>query len=513
MDFNTFKHIVIQKCAEKGITEYELYYQAAESTSIAAFQHEINQFTSSIEGGVCFRCIVDGKMGYASTQALNEDEAKAIVAKAADNARVLETEEQVFLCEGGKEYEKLDVTLYDLPSVENLVSKALETQEKIYAADSAVIDGCQTQVISEHSEIAIYNSKGLDLHWENNASGVMVLAMVTDGKEMSNSYEMKLGELSKLDTDKMVSKAVEDAKRKLGGEPPVTGVYPVIFDPEAMSSLMGVFSSVFSSENAQKGLSRLGSSEGEIIAAPIVTLVDDPFHAENPMPMNFDAEGSPTHKKNIQLSTSFERYARVLEQLNMPIRLNFTSIYNQGKGNIENLSHLTGTKADSKWIGIAPFATHEGKIYPLEKMTKVIGALSSAPHVKIFLFGGGKKETEILSEWEKQYPSTVCIAGKLKWDTELALMSHLDVMLSMDSSNMHLASLVGTPVVSIWGATHPHAGFMGWKQSTDNSIQTDLPCRPCSIFGNKPCLRQDYACLQEITPDQIVNKLKTFIYV
>ena len=221
----------------------------------------------------------------------------------------------------------------------------------------------------------------------------------------------------------------------------------------------------------------------------------------------------PTHKKNIQLSTSFERYARVLEQLNMPIRLNFTSIYNQGKGNIENLSHLTGTKADSKWIGIAPFATHEGKIYPLEKMTKVIGALSSAPHVKIFLFGGGKKETEILSEWEKQYPSTVCIAGKLKWDTELALMSHLDVMLSMDSSNMHLASLVGTPVVSIWGATHPHAGFMGWKQSTDNSIQTDLPCRPCSIFGNKPCLRQDYACLQEITPDQIVNKLKTFIYV
>ena len=216
----------------------------------------------------------------------------------------------------------------------------------------------------------------------------------------------------------------------------------------------------------------------------------------------------PTHKKNIQLSTSFERYAKVLEQLNVPVQLTFTSIYNEGKGNIESLLHLTGNKAQSKWIG-----THDGKIYPLEKMKKVIDALSSDPQVKIFLFGGGKKETEILSEWEKQYPSTVCIAGKLKWDTELALMSHLDVMLSMDSSNMHLASLVGTPVVSIWGATHPHAGFMGWKQSADNAIQTDLPCRPCSIFGNKPCLRQDYACLQGITSEQIVNKLKTFIYV
>jgi len=300
MDYQSFKKAVIAEAEALGIAEYELYYESGSDTSIGVFQHEVNQFSSAAQnGGICFRCIVDGKMGYASTQALSETEAKAIVAKAADNARVLETEEQVFLCEGGKEYEKLDVTSYALPNVEALVSKALETQEKIYAADSAVIDGCQTQVISEHSELAIYNSKGLDLHWENNASGVMVLAMVTNGKEMANAYEMKLGELSKLDTDKMVAKAVEDAKRKLGGEQPETGVMPVVFDPEAMSSLMGVFSSVFSSENAQKGLSRLGDKEGEVIAAPCVTLVDDPFHKESMAPMNFDAEGCPTHKKNV----------------------------------------------------------------------------------------------------------------------------------------------------------------------------------------------------------------------
>ena len=87
------------------------------------------------------------------------------------------------------------------------------------------------------------------------------------------------------------------------------------------------------------------------------------------------------------------------------------------------------------------------------------------------------------------------------------LMSQLDVMLSMDSANMHLASLVNTPVVSIWGATHPYSGFMGWNQSMQNVIQTDLPCRPCSIYGKTPCHRGDYACLTSIKPETVVKKL------
>jgi len=183
--------------------------------------------------------------------------------------------------------------------VEELIAKALDTQEKIYAADPAVIDGCQTQGISQHNEIAIYNSKGLDLHWECNASGLIAVALVSDGKEMADSYEVKLGELSKLDNDKLTAKAVADAKRKLGGEPPATGVYPVVFHPEAMYGLLAVFSSVFSSENAQKGLSRLGDKEGQVIAADCVTLVDDPFHKDAFAQMNFDGEGCPTHKKNV----------------------------------------------------------------------------------------------------------------------------------------------------------------------------------------------------------------------
>ena len=86
-------------------------------------------------------------------------------------------------------------------------------------------------------------------------------------------------------------------------------------------------------------------------------------------------------------------------------------------------------------------------------------------------------------------------------------MSHLDVMVSMDSANMHMASLVNIPVVSIWGATHPLAGFMGYHQSLDNAVQTDMDCRPCSIYGQKPCQFGDYRCMMAITPQMIVEKI------
>ena len=299
MDFNSFKNIVIAHCESLGITEYELYYQAAESTSVSAFQQEINEFTSSNEGGVCFRCIVGGKMGYASTEALNEETAKAIVERAADNASVLEAEEPVFLGEGGKTYQQSTRKAYDMPATDALIEKVLDTQKAIYAANPAVIDGTQTQGIAERSETAIYNSKGLDLHSVNTLTGIIAAAVVTNGQEMANDWQIKLAELGTIDENQVARKAVDCALGKLGGDVAPTGQYPVVFDPEAMSSLLGVYSSIFSSENAQKGLSKLAGKEGQMIASEAVTLVDDPFHPDSPTQRSFDAEGSPTYRKNL----------------------------------------------------------------------------------------------------------------------------------------------------------------------------------------------------------------------
>ena len=299
MNFNEFKHLVMAKAQSMGLADYELYYQSEESTSVSAFQHEINQFTSSAEGGVCFRCIVGGKMGYASTQALTEEQANAIVEKAADNASVLESEEQVFLCDGGKTYRQVEKAEYALPTTEALIARTLDTQEKLYAADPAVVDGCSTQGISEKTSIAIVNSRGLDLSSEVSLSGFVVGAVVTDGQEKANDYQIKLGALDAIDTEALAKKAAQTALGKLGGEVAPTGQYPVVFDPEAMSDLLQVFSSVFSSEAAQKGVSRFADQEGKVVASQAVTLMDDPFHPESPVPMAFDAEGCPTATKAV----------------------------------------------------------------------------------------------------------------------------------------------------------------------------------------------------------------------
>ena len=299
MNFNEFKELVAAACQAQGITEYELYYQAGSELSVDTFQHSINEFSASQSGGVCFRCIVGGKMGYASTEDLSKEQAAAIVSKAADSAALLESEEQVFLGEGGQEYEAVEDKSYPLPTTEELIAKVLETTEKLYAADPMAVDGCQTQGIIETGEIAIFNSKGLDLQRKSSAAGLVVVGVASNGKEMANSYKVKLGQLDQIDTDELVKKAIDRAKEKLGGEVAPTGQYPVVFNTDAMCSLLGVYSGIFNSESAQKGLSKLAGQEGQIVAAPCVNLIDDPFHCDNPEPMNFDAEGSPTHKKAI----------------------------------------------------------------------------------------------------------------------------------------------------------------------------------------------------------------------
>lgn len=172
-------------------------------------------------------------------------------------------------------------------------------------------------------------------------------------------------------------------------------------------------------------------------------------------------------------------------------------------------AHITPPKLPGeRWIGIAPFAKHEGKIYPVDLMEQVIRPLSERADTKLFLFGGGPYENKILSEWARKYPSTISLAGRRHgFPVELALMSRMDVMLTMDSANMHLAALTGIPVVSIWGATHPYCGFSGWNSILDNNIQLPLPCRPCSVFGNRPCLTGDFRCLRAIKPAVIVDKI------
>lgn len=213
------------------------------------------------------------------------------------------------------------------------------------------------------------------------------------------------------------------------------------------------------------------------------------------------------HKAFKPLRPVIERYADVFRASGLNYTETFTSLYESRAADLSAMEAIAGTKT-GKWIGIAPFAKHRGKIYPLDDMEQVVARLSEHEDYTIFLLGGRGYEEAVLEQWAFQYPRVKSIVGRYTLDNELALISRLDVLLCMDSANMHFASLVGTKVVSIWGATHPYAGFYGYHQDPDNAIQIDLPCRPCSVFGQKPCFRGDWACMTQIRPEKIVEKVK-----
>ncbi|RMZ61209.1 lipopolysaccharide heptosyltransferase family protein [Chryseobacterium nematophagum] len=193
----------------------------------------------------------------------------------------------------------------------------------------------------------------------------------------------------------------------------------------------------------------------------------------------------------VQLRRTVERYADVFREMGFKVELS------------HQLRSLSQKKSG---IGFAPFAQHKGKMLPLEKSYELARLL--AKKYKVYFFGGGSKETETLEKWEKEIPNTKSLSGKLSLEEELDKISQLELMISMDSANMHLASLMGTRCVSIWGATHPYAGFLGFGQSSDDVVQVkDLTCRPCSVFGDKECYRGDWACLEELDIQKIVEKI------
>ncbi len=208
-----------------------------------------------------------------------------------------------------------------------------------------------------------------------------------------------------------------------------------------------------------------------------------------------------------QLKTTHQRYADVFEKLGLPLDLsNFKPL--PRKDFNQKLQNLVGTEP-KKIIGIAPFAAYKSKMYPLDLMREVISELDKTQEYHIILFGGGKEEIKQLNILENDFSSVKNAAGKLNFKEELALISNLDGMLSMDSGNGHLAAMYGIPVITLWGVTHPFAGFAPFGNSIKNSLVSDrnkYPLIPTSIYGNKfPEGYED--SMKTISPQDIIDKL------
>ena len=299
MDFNEFKKIAAAAAQGAGLGDYELYYVSQESAEISMFNGEPESFTSALSGGAAFRCIVDGHMGAACTQELSEDAAERLVLRARDNALTLEKEEEAFFAEGGAEYRDYERTEMPVLSPEALTKTAKEASEALKRAHEKITDRCSAQAATERLRACLVNSRGVDLSWDASVDLVVMSAVVSDGKEMSDEYDLKAGDPAAMDLKAMAEKTAGRAAAMLGAGSAPTGAYPVIFAPDAMCSLLSAFSSAFSAENARKGLSALKGKEGETIASELVTIVDDPFYPDNPLHRNFDGEGSPAFRKEV----------------------------------------------------------------------------------------------------------------------------------------------------------------------------------------------------------------------
>jgi len=206
-----------------------------------------------------------------------------------------------------------------------------------------------------------------------------------------------------------------------------------------------------------------------------------------------------------------QRHLQTFEKLGFPIDLT-VPVFPEKQVLTAAVLDITGAK-QGIWIGIAPFAQHQGKVYPTDLMQEVINQLAQNSNYKLLLFGGGKQEIEVLEQFAKDHNNVVVTAGKLKLQHELALISNLDVMLSMDSGNAHMAAMLGVKVVTLWGATHPYAGFAPFNQPLENALTADreqYPLLPTSMYGNKIVEGYEDA-MRTITPEAVVNKINAVL--
>ena len=208
-------------------------------------------------------------------------------------------------------------------------------------------------------------------------------------------------------------------------------------------------------------------------------------------------------KKN--LPTEFARYRDAFRRAGLETDEAFTALP-VNKSALRAVKKQFGEK-EGRWIGLAPFAKSRSNMLPYRVTKDIIELLTRDKKTQVFLFGAGEIECEMLRQWSSVFPRTVSVAGQLKLEEELELMRQLDVMLCMDSANQHLSSLVGLRAISVWCATHPMIGFMGWKQNPEDIIQrNDLRCRPCACHGANHCRYGNYAC-REIEPEKIIKRI------
>ena len=298
MNFEQAREVLVAAAKAEGISEYEIYYMQGESMSAETLKDEISSFSSSVGGGISFRCISGGNMGYASSELFLEEEMVSLVKRALSNAANMDGDDVPEIFVGSASYKETSHKAPADVSAAELKRVALELQKKTYAESEYVTDGTQSGAMISKIDIALSNSYGLELRNSVGMCGTYVQAVVNREGEAEDEFEFSEG-FSAEGCDGLSAKAVGGAIAKLGACEIDSGKYDIIFSGKTMKSMLSAFSSVFSGKSAYEGLSLLDGKVGEKIASEVITLVDDPMREGSTMQTSFDGEGVATYKKNV----------------------------------------------------------------------------------------------------------------------------------------------------------------------------------------------------------------------
>lgn len=298
MNFDAVKNKLVQEAKAAGLDKYEIYFMESEGISAETLKGEISSFASQTSGGICFRCITDGHFGSASTELFTEEEMKALVQRAVENARIIENEDAAVIYSGDENYTQPKLPPLPNESAAEMKTTVLALLEKTRGTSEYIADSTQTGAMRAKVKTELINSQGLHLSNTVGCSISFVQSVVEKDGESQYGIAMESG-MSGEKVEAMPAKATNEALEKIGAGQIPSGKYDVVISGEAMRSMLSAFSSVFSGRQANLGLSLLKGKEGEMVASQCVTIADDPLYSGSPMQTGFDGEGVATYTKNV----------------------------------------------------------------------------------------------------------------------------------------------------------------------------------------------------------------------
>jgi PmbA protein len=302
MTYEEFKNLVISKAKERGITDYEIYYQKESEFQISSSNRELGNYKDASSMGVSFKALLKGKAGYSSTEEFTEKSAEELVDNAIENLNIIQSDDEEFIFDGKGEYKEIK-TYYgemDNLSVEDKISMVRSVEDKMLSFDKRIVNTPYNFLVHGTREVSITNSKGLDKSFKADNGALIAMALASEGKAPKSATKVKYVKTFKgLNLEDFASDVAREAISKLNSKTVKSGEYRILMRRDAARSLLGTFTSMFSAENVQKGLSILKGRLNTKIGSDLVNIIDDPFSEVGVSNRPFDDEGVPTTRKNI----------------------------------------------------------------------------------------------------------------------------------------------------------------------------------------------------------------------